>query len=263
MSAAPTNPTGTVPTGGPPGELAGGVLGLPSVLFCIVTGAAPLDGDAVQRPGRHARRRLGLARGVPRRHDRADDLLGRLHRDVPAGDARRVASTRSSAAGSAACRVWASGFLIALCYIIFSAAVIGRDGLLRVDHRRDLHRRRPPRLGLHGDRPGADEPARVVPHRAHREGPRGHARRRGARARRAGGRGSSPTGGAEGFSLAPFNPANIFDNSARGRGVRRRRRGHRALRARSGRGSASRWPRTTPRSPATRTGSPRSPRTAR
>src|SRR6185436_16575536 len=41
MSAAPTNPTGTVPTGGPPGELAGGVLGLPSVLFCIVTGAAP------------------------------------------------------------------------------------------------------------------------------------------------------------------------------------------------------------------------------
>src|SRR6476620_4740582 len=42
MSAAPTNRTGTVPTGGPPGELAGGVLGLPSVLFCIVTGAAPL-----------------------------------------------------------------------------------------------------------------------------------------------------------------------------------------------------------------------------
>src|SRR5689334_24199073 len=43
MTTAPTNPSsGAVPTGGPPGELAGGVLGLPSVLFCIVTGAAPL-----------------------------------------------------------------------------------------------------------------------------------------------------------------------------------------------------------------------------
>ena len=43
MTAVPTNPTsGAIPTGGPPGELAGGVLGLPAVLFCIVTGAAPL-----------------------------------------------------------------------------------------------------------------------------------------------------------------------------------------------------------------------------
>ncbi len=39
MTAAPTNPhDGGVATG----ALAGGVLGLPSVLFCIVTGAAPL-----------------------------------------------------------------------------------------------------------------------------------------------------------------------------------------------------------------------------
>jgi hypothetical protein len=32
------------------GRLHHGALGLPSVLFCIVTGAAPLDRDAVQRP---------------------------------------------------------------------------------------------------------------------------------------------------------------------------------------------------------------------
>ena len=51
MAAVPTDSSsGTVPTGGPPGELAGGVLGLPSVLFCIVTGAAPLTAMLFNAP---------------------------------------------------------------------------------------------------------------------------------------------------------------------------------------------------------------------
>ena len=41
------------------------------------------------------------------------------------------------------------GYLIALCYIIFSAAVTGRDELLRLDDDRRHDRDRPPGLGLH------------------------------------------------------------------------------------------------------------------
>src|SRR5215213_8817984 len=43
MTATPARNTSSPPTAtAPSGQLAGGVLGLPSVLFCIVTGAAPL-----------------------------------------------------------------------------------------------------------------------------------------------------------------------------------------------------------------------------
>ena len=43
MTATPARSTTSPPTAtAPSGQLAGGVLGLPSVLFCIVTGAAPL-----------------------------------------------------------------------------------------------------------------------------------------------------------------------------------------------------------------------------
>jgi hypothetical protein len=70
------------------------------------------------------------------------------------------------------------------------------------------------------------------------------------------------SGGAEGLSAAPLNPVNIFDNSA---AVEVSAVAPRASRcsARSGRGSGSRWPPTTPRRPATRTRSPRPRRTAR
>ena len=68
-------------------------------------------------------------------------------------------------------------------------------------------------------------------------------------------------GGPDGFSAKLLNPTEIFDNPAAISASGRPRRASRCS-ERSGRGWASRWRPTTPRSPRTRTGSPRS-RTAR
>ena len=64
-------------------------------------------------------------------------------------------------------------------------------------------------------------------------------------------------GGPDGYSAAPLNPANLFDNDAAIEGLRRRGGRRRASSAPSGPGSASRWRPTTPRSRASRTRSPR------
>ena len=124
MSAAPTNRTGTVPTGGPPGELAGGVLGLPSVLFCIVTGAAPLAAMLFNVPVAT----LGGGYASP-----AAFLVATIALTIFSvgyiAMARRVTSAGGFytfvSRGLGRVAGLGVGYLIALCYIIFSAAVLG------------------------------------------------------------------------------------------------------------------------------------------
>jgi amino acid transporter len=124
MSAAPTNRTGTVPTGGPPGELAGGVLGLPSVLFCIVTCAAPLAAMLFNVPVAT----LGGGYASP-----AAFLVATIALTIFSvgyiAMARRVTSAGGFytfvSRGLGRVTGLGVGYLIALCYIIFSAAVLG------------------------------------------------------------------------------------------------------------------------------------------
>ena len=262
MSAAPTNPTGTVPTGAPPGELAGGVLGLPSVLFCIVTGAAPLAAMLFNVPvatlgGGYASpaaflvatialtifsvgyiamaRRVTSAGGFytfvsrglgrvrgPRRGLPHRAVLHHLLAPPCSASTGYFASTTVATSPASTCPAWV--------YMIIGLVLMSMFAWFHIELTAKV-------LGvlLIGE-------VLVLAVMAV---------------------GIFAVGGAEGFSLAPLNPVNIFDNSAAVAGVRRRRRGHRAVRARSGRGSGSRWRPTTPRRPATRTRSPRPPRTAR
>src|SRR6188768_1630894 len=124
MSAAPTNPTGTVPTGGPPGELAGGVLGLPSVLFCIVTGAAPLAAMLFNVPVAT----LGGGYASPAAFAVATVALTIFSVGYIAMS-RRVTSAGGFytfvARGLGRVVGVGAGLLIGLCYIVFAAAVLG------------------------------------------------------------------------------------------------------------------------------------------
>lgn len=124
MTAAPV--TGQPPTDDQ-SELAGGVLGLPSVLFCIVTGAAPL---------------AAMLFNVP------VATLGGGFSSPAAFAVATVALTIFSVGYIAMCRRVTSaggfytfvtrglgriaglgvGFLIVLCYMIFTAAVVGTTG---------------------------------------------------------------------------------------------------------------------------------------
>jgi amino acid transporter len=212
-----------VPTAGPaagaplpeparPGQLAGGALGLPSVLFCIVTGAAPLAAMLFNVP---------LA------------TLGGGYSSPAAFAVATVALTIFSVGYIAMCsRVTSaggfytfvtrglgrvlglgSGLLIALCYIVFASAVIGTMGYFAATTVASLT--------------GLDLPAWVymviglglmsVCAVFHIE----------LTAKVLGvllisevlvlvvlAVGVLAVGGAEGFSLAPLNPLNIFDNSA-------------------------------------------------
>ncbi|MCW0211889.1 MAG: APC family permease [Pseudonocardia sp.] len=116
----------TAPPDAPPepGRLAGGALGLPSVLFCIVTGAAPLTAMlfnvpvAVTGGGYAAPAAFLLATvaltifsvgyiAMSRRVTSAGGFYTFISRGLG-----RIAGT-------------GSGVLIALCYIVFTAAVIG------------------------------------------------------------------------------------------------------------------------------------------
>ena len=119
MSAAPTNSTGTVPTGGPPGTLAGGVLGLPSVLFCIVTGAAPLAAMLFNVPVAT----LGGGYASPAAFAVATVALTIFSVGYIAM-ARRVTSAGGFytfvTRGLGRVPGLGSGLLIALCYIVFS-----------------------------------------------------------------------------------------------------------------------------------------------
>jgi amino acid transporter len=128
MTAMPTNPPpGAVPTGGPPGELAGGVLGLPSVLFCIVTGAAPLAAMLFNVPVAT----LGGGYASPAAFIVATIALTIFSVGYIAM-ARRVTSAGGFytfvSRGLGRIAGLGVGYLIALCYIVFSAAVLGVTG---------------------------------------------------------------------------------------------------------------------------------------
>ena len=62
--------------------------------------------------------------------------------------------------------------LISLCYVIFCSAVLGVDGILRVDERQRVVQHRHPGVGVHACVPGDHQRrCRLVPHRAHVEDP--------------------------------------------------------------------------------------------
>ncbi|OLT20709.1 hypothetical protein BJF78_09010 [Pseudonocardia sp. CNS-139] len=125
MTAAPTTAPAPVPV--EPGRLAGNALGLVSVLFCIVTGAAPL---------------AAMMFNVP------VATLGAGYASPAAFAVATVALTIFSVGYIAMCRRVTSaggfytfvtrglgrvvglgaGLLIALCYMVFAAAVIGTMG---------------------------------------------------------------------------------------------------------------------------------------
>ena len=236
--------------------LAKNALGLPQVLFCIVTGAAPLAAMMFNVPGGGIWRRVRGARGVHRRDGRADDLLDRLHRDVAAGDGGgRLLHVHLARPGTGP-----RDGLRPADRVLLHHLRGGRDGrrqLLRVDVDRGLDRRRDPRVGLPDPVPGDDDRVRLVPHRADGQDPRRRARRRGAGA----------AGDERRHHRQRRRPGRLQRRSAEPGQPLRQRRGDRGLRgrggrasrcsARSGRGSASRWRPTTPRSRASRARSPR------
>ena len=122
--------------------------GPPEVLFCIVTGAAPLAAMMFNVPVAV----LGGGYAAP-----AAFLIATIALTIFSVGyiemARRVTSTGGFYAfitrGLGPVWASASGVLIALCYLIFTGAVIGR-WLLRGDEHRRLVRDRPARLRLHG-----------------------------------------------------------------------------------------------------------------
>jgi amino acid transporter len=210
MTANPS--TRTIPTGGPPGELAGNALGLPSVLFCIVTGAAPLAAMLFNVPVAT----LGGGYASP-----AAFLVATVALTVFSvgyiAMARRVTSAGGFytfvTRGLGRVPGLGAGLLIALCYMVFSAAVLGVTGYFASTTVASLT--------------GIDLPAwfymiimlALITMFAwfHIE----------FTAKVLGvlligevlvlvvmAVGVFAAGGAEGFSLAPLNPANIFDNEA-------------------------------------------------
>jgi amino acid transporter len=128
MTAVPTDSTsGTIPTGGPPGVLAGGVLGLPSVLFCIVTGAAPLAAMLFNVPVAT----LGGGYASPAAFMVATIALTIFSVGYIAM-ARRVTSSGGFytfiTRGLGRVPGLGVGYLVAICYIVFAAAVLGVTG---------------------------------------------------------------------------------------------------------------------------------------
>jgi amino acid transporter len=111
----------------PPGELAGGALGLPSVLFCIVTGAAPLAAMLFNVPVAT----LGGGYASPAAFIVATIALTIFSVGYIAM-ARRVTSAGGFytfvSRGLGRVAGLGVGYLIALCYIVFSAAVLGVTG---------------------------------------------------------------------------------------------------------------------------------------
>jgi len=212
MTALPSSPSPASAETSQSGRLAGGVLGLPSVLFCIVTGAAPLTAMLFNVPVAT----LGGGYASPAAFIVATIALTIFSVGYIAM-ARRVTSAGGFftfvTRGLGRVLGLGSGFLIAVCYVVFSAAVLGMLGYFASTTVADL-------LGL-------DLPAWVYMviglalmtmfANFHIE----------LTAKVLGvlligellvllvmAVGVFAAGGAEGFSAAPLNPANIFDNSA-------------------------------------------------
>jgi len=116
------------PAGEPPAyKLAPGALGLPQVLFCIVTGAAPLAAMMFNVPITV----LGGGSGAPAAFLIATVVLTifsvgyiEMSRRVTAAGGFYTFITR----GLGPVAGLGSGILITLCYVVFSAAVMGVFG---------------------------------------------------------------------------------------------------------------------------------------
>ena len=213
MTAAPT-------TGSPvltesntkEGELAPGVLGLPSVLFCIVTGAAPLAAMLFNVPVAV----LGGGFAAPAAFILATIALTIFSVGYVAM-ARRVTSAGGFytfvTRGLGRILGLGSGLLIAICYIVFAAAVIGTMGYFASTTIASLT--------------GLDLPAWVymiiglalmsvfaVFHIELTAKVLGVALVAEVLVLAILAVGIFAVGGAEGFSAAPLNPVEIFDNSA-------------------------------------------------
>jgi amino acid transporter len=215
MTATPTaGPLAGAPDAAPtaPGQLAGGALGLVSVLFCIVTGAAPLAAMMFNVPVAT----LGGGYASPAAFAVATVALTifsvgyiAMARRVTAAGGFYTFVTR----GLGRVAGLGAGLLIALCYMVFASAVLGTMGYFASTTVASFT--------------GLDIPAWVYMILGlalmtmfaifHIE----------LTARVLGvllvtevlvliilAVGVFAAGGAEGFSLAPLNPVNIFDNSA-------------------------------------------------
>ncbi len=212
MTALPASSTSSPPTENRSGNLAGGVLGLPSVLFCIVTGAAPLTAMLFNVPVAT----LGGGYSSPAAFAVATVALTifsvgyvAMARLVTSAGGFYTFITR----GLGRVLGLGSGLLIASCYIVFASAVTGLIGYFTSTTVASLT--------------GVDLPAWVYMVIAialmsmfawfHIE----------FTAKVLGvllvaevlvllvmAVGIFAVGGAEGFSAAPLNPVNIFDNSA-------------------------------------------------
>ncbi len=238
-------------------ELARNALGLPAILFCIVTGSAPLAAMMFNDP--LSGYGIGIARPC-----RAS---GWRRSPSPSSRSRYVEMARRMTTAGGIYSYMAYGFgrvvglgaavAIAAAYILFAAGVNGVTSYFaQTEHPQPLRRLRHGLAHLRVLLHRADVPDHVLPRRDRGEDPRGLPHRRAdhphdllVRRRREGRRaGRDRLGGAE--------PGRALQRRRRRRGsrarLRRRRSQASASSPPSGRGSASRWRRTTPRSPAIR-----------
>jgi amino acid transporter len=213
MTAAPTaGPAASAPAPAEPDHLAGGVLGLSSVLFCIVTGAAPLAAMLFNIPVAT----LGGGYSSPAAFAVATVALTIFSVGYIAM-CRRVTSAGGFytfvTRGLGRVAGLGSGLLIALCYIVFAAAVTGTMGYFASTTVASFTGLELPawaymiiglalmsvfavfHIELTAKVLGVLLIAEVLVLLVLAVG-------------------VFAAGGAEGFSLAPLNPVNIFDNSA-------------------------------------------------
>lgn len=203
----------TTPSSPPaPGELAGGVLGLSSVLFCIVTGAAPLAAMLFNVPIAV----LGGGYAAP-----AAFLVATIALTIFSVGYIEMARRVTSAGGfytfvtRGLGRVpgLGAGLLIAICYIVFASAVIGVMGYFAATTVESLTALALPAwvymlVGL------ALMSAFAFFHIELTAKVLGVALIGELLVLTVLAIGVFATGGAEGFSLAPLNPVNIFGNSS-------------------------------------------------
>ena len=212
-----------------PGNLRANALGLPSVLFCIVTGAAPLAAMIFNVPVAV----LGGGYAAP-----AAFLIATIALTIFSVGYIEMSRRVTSAGGFYAFITRGLGLdhgprvgrvhRHLLPHLHLRGA---RDHeLLRGDEHRGLDGHRPAGLGLHGHRPGDHGLAGVLPHRADREDPRRRARLRGPRAARAVGGHHRPRRRARRLRGRAAEPVRHLRQQRGDRRLRRRRARHRDVR---------------------------------
>ena len=195
--------------------LARNALGLPQVLFCIVTGAAPIaamlfnDFWAVYGGGWAAPSAFIMATVALHR------LLRRLRRDGPSRDRRRRLLQLRLARASARASGMGVALLIAACYTIFSAGVTGVTAYFANTTFNDWFGVDIPVWVWEFGTLGIMITARLLPHRADCQDPRRLPHGRGGRAAR---RSAFATlfQPKHGLVLESLLPWNFFDSSGNG-----------------------------------------------